>query len=98
MREGIWQPVPEFLSGKRLRDGGRCEPAEWEAHQLESVELCALQDLRHRGPVSNYYLGATGGWGRAELRRDVSGQNHWPQIFADHADKPKPGIEIFGIV
>ena len=31
MRERIWQPLPEFLSGERLRDGGRCEPAQRQA-------------------------------------------------------------------
>ena len=48
LREGIRQPLPEFLSGERLRDGRRRQPAERQAHQPESIELRALQDLRHR--------------------------------------------------
>ena len=72
LREGIRQPLPEFLSGERLRDGRRREPAQREAHQLESIELRALQDLRHCRSVPDHYVGATGRRRRAELRRDVS--------------------------
>jgi electron-transferring-flavoprotein dehydrogenase len=47
------------------------EPAERQAHQPEPIELRALQDLRHRRPLPDHHLGATGGRRRAELRRDV---------------------------
>ena len=38
---------------------------------LNSVELRALQNLRHSGPVSDHHVGSAGGWWRAELRRHV---------------------------
>ena len=71
LREGIRQPLPEFLSGERLRDGRRCQPAQRQAHQPESVELRPLQDLRHRRPVPDHHLGSARGRRRAELRRHV---------------------------
>ena len=72
LREGIRQPVPEFLSGKRLRDGGRRQPAERQTHQPEPVKLRTLQDLRHRRSVPDHHLGAPGGRRRTKLRRHVS--------------------------
>ena len=37
----------------------------------ESLELRALQDLRHHGPLRDHHLGPTRGRRRPELRRDV---------------------------
>ena len=58
LREGIRQPLPEFLSRQRLRNGRRREPAQRQAHQPEPVQLRPLQDLRHRRPVPDHHLGA----------------------------------------
>src|ERR1700739_3391725 len=71
MRERLRQPLPQFLSGKRVGDGGAGEPAQWQTNQPESVELRALQDVRHRGPLPDHHLGASRGRRRAQLRRDV---------------------------
>ena len=43
------------------------DAAERQAHQPESVELRALQDLRHRRPVPDHHLGSAGRRRRAEL-------------------------------
>ena len=72
LRERIRQPLPEFLSRQRLRNGGRRRAAQRQAHQLEPFELRALQDLRHRRPVSDHYVGPAGRRRRAELRWHVS--------------------------
>ena len=65
------EPVPELLPRERLRDGRRFRRAQWQAHQPESRQLRALQDLRHSGPLPDHYLGSTRGRRRPELRRDV---------------------------
>ncbi len=57
---GIWQPVPAFLPGGGVRDGGRADP-----HQLR--QLRPLQDLRHHGPLPGHHLGAARRGRRAEL-------------------------------
>ena len=54
------QPLPEFLSRQRLRNGRRRRATQRQAHQPEPVELRTLQDLRHRRPVSDHHLGSAG--------------------------------------
>ena len=68
LHHGIRQSLPEFLPGERVRDGGDVRRAQRKADPSEPVELRALQDLRHRGPVRDHHLGAAGGRRRAELR------------------------------
>ncbi len=67
LRERVRQPLPEFLSRQRLRNGRRREPAERQAHQPEPVELRPLQNLRHRRPLPDHHLGTPRGWRRPEL-------------------------------
>ena len=46
--------------------------AEWQAHQPESFELRALQNLRHHGPLPDHHLGPARGRRRPELRWHVT--------------------------
>src|SRR5713101_5804713 len=69
MRRRVRQSLPIFLSGGSVRDGERNQRRNEAEDQLR--ELRALQDLRHRGPVSNYRLGGAGGRRRPELRGHV---------------------------
>ncbi len=77
LHKRIRQPVPEFLSSQCLRDGRRRHSAQRKAHQPEPVELCALQDLRHRRSVPDHHLGAARGWRRTKLRRHVTARCRW---------------------
>ena len=66
----VRQPVHALLSRSRLRDGGRWAGREEAADQR--VELRALQDVRHHGPVSDHRLDPAGRWRRAAVRRYVA--------------------------
>ena len=50
-----------------VADDGRAAPAD------QRIELRALQDVRHHGPLSGDYVGAAGRRRRAAVRRHVSG-------------------------
>ena len=54
LRTGVRQPLPVFLPGARLRDGGRRRGRATPADQR--FELRALQGLRHQGPVRDHHL------------------------------------------
>ena len=84
MHKRIRQPVPEFLPGQCVRDGGRRHATEWQAHQPEPVELRALQDLRHRRPVPDHHLGPARRRRRSELRRHVAPKSMWGRV----SDRP----------
>src|SRR5262249_41063074 len=68
----VRQPLPEFLPRECLRDARRSRAAQRQAHQPESIQLRALQGLRHSGPLSDHYLGPPRRWWRAQLRRHVA--------------------------
>ena len=51
----VWPPVRALLSRERLRDRRRWH--RWAAAADQRVELRALQDLRHHGPVRRHHLG-----------------------------------------
>ena len=72
LHHGIRQSLPALLPGERVRDGGDVGRAWREADPSEPVELRALQDLRHYGPVRDHHLGSSRGRRRAELRWDVT--------------------------
>ena len=63
-------PCTALLPGERLRDrarrGGHAAPAD------QRVELRALQDVRHHGPVPGDHLGAARGRRRTAVRRPVT--------------------------
>ena len=67
----VRQSLQEFLSGQRLRDGRSGGHAQRIADPSERIELRALQDLRHHGPLRDHHLGAARRRRRAQLRRNV---------------------------
>ena len=81
LHPGVRQSLPVLLSGERLRDGGCARRAGQEAHPPQPVQLRALQDLRHHGPVPDHHLGATGGRRRAKLRRNVVCKSDFEHLY-----------------
>jgi ferredoxin-like protein FixX len=49
------------------------EPGQAAAFADQRVELRALQDVRHHGPVSGHHLGASRRWRRSAVQRHVAG-------------------------
>ena len=72
VRGRVRQPLPALLSRQRLRDGGRHRLAHRAAPADQRVQLRALQDLRHHGPLPDHHLGAARGRRRSQLRKDVT--------------------------
>ena len=71
LRERVRQPVQEFLSRERLRDGRGGRHAERVGDPPEPVQLRALQDVRHHGPLRDHHVGSARGRRRPQLRRHV---------------------------
>src|SRR5271154_7221213 len=81
MRGRVRQPLPIFLSRRRLRNGQRRRRPE-AAHQRR--QLCPLQNLRHRRPLPNYRLG------RSRRRR-------WPQLRRHVARRRLPDLALLTV-
>src|SRR5439155_7247046 len=67
----VRQPMPALLSGQGLRDGRRPREGGSPHAAHQRFELRALQDLRHRRPVSDHHLDHARGGRRSGLQAAV---------------------------